>query len=86
MKKIRECKSIHKGRNATKWGREGGCGARGLSLIVLVGRPVGLGGREREARMGESLGWRGKKEDGGEIREKERIKIKEKKSNNILML
>ena len=29
----------------------------------------GLGGREREARMGESLGRRGKEEDGGEMRE-----------------
>ena len=46
---------------------------------MLVGRPAGLGGREREARMGESLGWRGKKEDGGEMREKERIKISKKK-------
>ena len=53
-----------------------GCG---LSPTMLVGRPVGLGGKEREARMGESLGRRGKKEDGGEMREKERIKIKEKK-------
>jgi hypothetical protein len=34
---------------------------------------VGLGGKEREARMGESLGWRGKEEDGGEMREKESI-------------
>ena len=42
-----------------------GCG---LSLTVLVG--AGLEGREREARMGESLGWRGKEEDGGEMREK----------------
>ena len=42
-----------------------GCG---LSPTVLVG--AGLGGREREAKMGESLGWRGKEEDGGEMRER----------------
>ena len=30
----------------------------------------GLGGREREARMGESLGRRGKEEDEGEMRER----------------
>jgi hypothetical protein len=55
------------GLSPTKWGREGlvGCG---LSPTVLVG--VGLGGREREARMGESLGRRGKEEDGGEMRER----------------
>ena len=55
------------GEVATKWGREGlvGCG---LSPIVLIG--AGLGGREREVRMGESLGWRGKEEDGGEKRER----------------
>jgi hypothetical protein len=47
-----------------------GCG---LSPTVLVG--ARLGGREREARTGESLGWRGKEEDGGEMRER-RIKIK----------
>jgi hypothetical protein len=43
-------------------------GARGLLPTVLVG--AGLGGREREARMGESLGWRGNEEDGGEMRER----------------
>jgi hypothetical protein len=37
---------------------------------VLVGRLAGLGGRGREARMGVSLGWRGKEEDGGEMRER----------------
>ena len=55
------------GLSPTKWGRERlvGCG---LSPTVLVG--AGLGGREREARMGESLGWRGKEEDGDEMRER----------------
>ncbi|KAE8124164.1 hypothetical protein FH972_019071 [Carpinus fangiana] len=55
------------GLSPTKWGREGlvGCG---LSPTVLVG--AGLGGREREARMEESLGRRGKEEDGGEMRER----------------
>jgi hypothetical protein len=43
-------------------------GAHGLLPTVLVG--AGLGGREREARMGKSLGWRGKEEDGGEMRER----------------
>jgi hypothetical protein len=35
---------------------------------VLVG--AGFGGREREARIGESLGVRGKEVDGGEMRER----------------
>jgi hypothetical protein len=48
-------------------GKGRGSWARGLSPTVLVG--ARLGGREREARMGESLGWRGKEEDGGEMRE-----------------
>jgi hypothetical protein len=47
-----------------------GLWARGLSSTVLVG--VGLGGREREARMGKSLGWGGKEEDGGEMRERKK--------------
>jgi hypothetical protein len=54
--------------------------ACGLSSTVLVG--AGLGGRERKARIGESLGWRGKEEDGGETKERERIKIKEKRKSN----
>jgi hypothetical protein len=51
------CCLVGCGLSPTKWGREGlvGCG---LSPTMLVG--AGLGGREREARMGESLGWRGK--------------------------
>ena len=32
--------------------------------------PGGLGGKEKEARMRESLGRRGKEEDGGEMRER----------------
>jgi hypothetical protein len=48
----------------TKWGRVVGYG---LSPIVLVG--VGLGGREREVRMGK-FGMERKGRDGGEMREK----------------
>ena len=59
--------TIDCGLSPTKWGREGlvGCG---LSLTMLVG--TWLGGREREVRMGESLGRREKEEDEGKMRER----------------
>jgi hypothetical protein len=52
-------------------GKGGALGLMGCGLLSIVLVGVGLGGREREARMGESLGWRGKEEDGGEMRERE---------------